>query len=220
MENENKVFRVTPTAKLDPEQERYDEEFRAHKRAEAAGFSAPAAPIPGEIEVEHVEDEELADQFERETSSADARRLLSGEAALVQRSAMEGYTIPAGYRRGMPLYPHPDVEGPEDDEGPVAKDDEEDHTVSKNLHYLADLFEGRYRMYGDNYKRFGPIFKALFPDGRIVIDDEVDFTRLGLFVQIVYKLSRYASCFNTGGHRDSLDDLAVYAQMLAELDEI
>jgi hypothetical protein len=45
-----------------------------------------------------------------------------------------------------------------------------------------------------------------------------DASRMGLINQIVSKLIRYTSNWNKGGHQDSLDDLSVYSQMLAELD--
>jgi hypothetical protein len=40
-----------------------------------------------------------------------------------------------------------------------------------------------------------------------------------VMTHIVSKLHRYALNFETGGHQDSLKDLAVYAAMLASLDD-
>lgn len=82
----------------------------------------------------------------------------------------------------------------------------------------AQTFKQRAEVYGDNYKRFGIVIDALFPDG-IKIDVEEQYNRYGLLVQIVSKLTRYCENFNKGGHDDSLNDLAVYAAMLRSLDK-
>jgi hypothetical protein len=47
-----------------------------------------------------------------------------------------------------------------------------------------------------------------------------DANRLHLVIMILSKLSRYCWQFDQGGHVDSLDDMAVYAQMLQEVDEL
>ena len=83
---------------------------------------------------------------------------------------------------------------------------------------LAELYKERNKLYGDNYKRFGVIMKALFPMG-ISLYDEDEHNRFGVFVQIVAKITRYAEQFKVGGHPDSLDDTAVYSMMLQELDQ-
>lgn len=88
---------------------------------------------------------------------------------------------------------------------------------SDSLHALANLYEERNKLYGDNYKTFGKMFVALFPKG-ILITGESDANRMALFVHILTKAARYANNWRTG-HPDSLDDIAVYAQMLQELDE-
>jgi hypothetical protein len=87
------------------------------------------------------------------------------------------------------------------------------HLLRKN----ADLYDQRNSLYGDNYKHFGFIMERLFPDG-IKLSTPEDFNRFGVLVQIVSKMTRYASQFGKGGHADSLDDAAVYAMMLRELD--
>jgi hypothetical protein len=88
--------------------------------------------------------------------------------------------------------------------------------VPEMLHGLAKVYEQRNEMYGSNYKL--PIMNLLFPNG-LELQTEEDFTRYGVFVQIVAKVTRYAVQFNKGGHADSLSDLSVYAAMLQELDE-
>jgi hypothetical protein len=82
---------------------------------------------------------------------------------------------------------------------------------------LADLYKQRNALYKDNYKRFGKILVQLFPDG-LHLKTEEDFNRMAIFLQVVHKITRYAQNATAGGHEDSLDDMAVYAQMLAEYD--
>lgn len=89
--------------------------------------------------------------------------------------------------------------------------------VTQQLENAAGIFQQRYELYGDNYKRFGPMMAALFPDG-LTLKTPEDFGRFGIFVQVVSKLTRYGNMFTAGGHPDSLDDTSVYAQMLQELD--
>lgn len=90
-------------------------------------------------------------------------------------------------------------------------------SVPEMLEEKAALYKQRNAIYGDNYKRFGPIMALLFPEGSPLKTND-DFNRFGILVQIVAKVTRYAENFNRGGHEDSLDDLAVYAMMLKELD--
>lgn len=91
-------------------------------------------------------------------------------------------------------------------------------TVPDMMREAADVFEQRAELYGDNYKRFGLIMRALFPRGlRLASAD--DHNRFGVLVQCVSKLTRYAENFERGGHDDSCVDSAVYWTMLRELDE-
>lgn len=90
-------------------------------------------------------------------------------------------------------------------------------TVPDMLRQSAQTYEERNKLYGDNYKRFGPVMALLFPKGIDLISED-DHNRFGVFVQIVSKLTRYAENFNEGGHDDSLLDMTVYATMLRELD--
>lgn len=91
--------------------------------------------------------------------------------------------------------------------------------VVKELRSKADLYKQRNEIYGDNYHRFGPIFSLLMDNQSLNVRSTHDMTRLGVLVQIVSKITRYCETFNVGGHDDSLDDLAVYAMMLKELDQ-
>lgn len=89
-------------------------------------------------------------------------------------------------------------------------------TVPERMRAAADIYEERSKAYGDNYKRFGPIMMLLFPDG-LRLEHPNDFTKFGLFVQIVSKVTRMAENFRTGCHPDSMDDNAVYTMMLREV---
>ena len=94
-------------------------------------------------------------------------------------------------------------------------------TVAAYLADLAKLYKERHDQYGDNYKQFGTVMQALdhCDGGEWTIATEEQWNRLGCLVQIVSKLTRYCANFSAGGHDDSLADLAVYSQMLRELDE-
>lgn len=89
---------------------------------------------------------------------------------------------------------------------------------AERLEELAELFKSRNEEYGSDYKIFGTRIKQFFPNG-IVLATESDFKRFALLVMMIGKMSRYAQNFSKGGHDDSLRDLSVYAQMLAEVDE-
>ncbi|CAB4165018.1 hypothetical protein UFOVP815_5 [uncultured Caudovirales phage] len=82
----------------------------------------------------------------------------------------------------------------------------------------AETFRQRNAVYGDTYLEFGRMCAAIFPDGLHVESGDVDgFNRLGVFVQALSKVARYAANVNKGGHQDSAHDLMVYAAMLEEV---
>jgi len=91
-------------------------------------------------------------------------------------------------------------------------------TPDERLAAAADLFRERNRQYGGNYTKFGPVMASMFPDG-IILRGEEELGRLVLFAHLLTKLTRYAQNMDRGGHEDSLDDMSVYAMMLAEHDE-
>ena len=91
-------------------------------------------------------------------------------------------------------------------------------TVPNRLRDLAKLFEKRNEVYGDKYKVIGDVLWSMF-DGGIKLETAQDYTRFVTLAFIVQKLCRYSNGFLNGGHSDSLDDAAVYAQMLREIDE-
>ena len=84
------------------------------------------------------------------------------------------------------------------------------------LRAASKTFEERSALYGANYKHFGHVMQAAFPDG-LTVEDADSWNRLGLLVQIVSKTTRYAANFERGGHQDSAHDLGVYAIMLEEM---
>ena len=88
----------------------------------------------------------------------------------------------------------------------------------ERLKKLAELYTERNKVYSDGYVRQGKVVEALLPDVKFRgnIDDA---TRFYLVNCIITKLVRYCDNFDNGGHADSLDDLAVYAQILRSYDE-
>lgn len=90
-------------------------------------------------------------------------------------------------------------------------------TPDARLAELADLFQKKNAEYGASYTDFGPLMKAMCC--YIELDTPESYGRFAIFTFMVAKLHRYATAFNRGGHADSLRDIAVYSQMLAELDE-
>lgn len=99
-------------------------------------------------------------------------------------------------------------------------------TVPILLRNAANTYEKRNAIYSvdgvDNYKEpFGTIMSSLqmLMNLRPETMTTDDWSRLGLLSQIVYKLTRYATQFNNGGHYDSAHDICVYAAMLEEITE-
>lgn len=90
-------------------------------------------------------------------------------------------------------------------------------SVPEMLMEAAETYKQRQAIYGYNYLQFGHVMMALFPNG-ITIEDIDTWNRLGIFVQMITKVTRYASQMGEGGHDDSLLDLSVYSQMLREVD--
>jgi hypothetical protein len=87
------------------------------------------------------------------------------------------------------------------------------------LEDAAATFRERNAVYGDNYLRFGHIFRSLFPGGIVPeVTRDADMDRMQLLIQIVNKVTRYAESMSRGdaGHLDSVHDLIVYAAMLEE----
>jgi len=88
-------------------------------------------------------------------------------------------------------------------------------TVPEILEQAAETYRQRHLVYGDNYKNYGKLMKALFPQG-LKIETEQDWIQLGLIHNCTTKLARYAGA-GSEGHKDSAHDLSVYAAMLEEV---
>lgn len=91
-------------------------------------------------------------------------------------------------------------------------------SVPARLASLGKLFSERNAIYSNDYKHYGEVLMGMFPDG-LQLNTPEEFGRMYLFIHMLSKINRYAATLKSGGHADSLDDLAVYAQMQAELDE-
>lgn len=90
--------------------------------------------------------------------------------------------------------------------------------VPEALRKAADIFEQRNALYKDNYKKFGKWVAPLLQD-RVMPKTEEEWGRFAYLLLMLHKVSRIVEQFHEGGHRDSNDDLAVYAMMLSELEE-
>lgn len=87
----------------------------------------------------------------------------------------------------------------------------------ENMEAAIQTFKERNLVYGDNWKRFGPVMAALFPKG-ILITTEEEWNRFGCFLQVMSKITRYANNIAIG-HIDSIHDAGVYSFMLESLDQ-
>jgi len=91
----------------------------------------------------------------------------------------------------------------------------QDPRAPEFLEAAADLFKSRNASYGSSYQSTGAALLHMF-GGRIppIVTEEAA-QRLYLLIMCLIKLKRYAQ--NLGdGHKDSADDLMVYAAMLRE----
>lgn len=90
-------------------------------------------------------------------------------------------------------------------------------SVPDLLRSAASLYEERNKTYGDNYKFYGKLLDALFPNGLAIPAGDFDaLNRLGIVHMIAAKLQRY--CHNPKRyHKDSARDMTVYSTMLDEL---
>lgn len=92
----------------------------------------------------------------------------------------------------------------------VDLDAEQDETAATILAAGAKTYAERNEVYGDNWRNFAPVMRALFPDG---VPQELIFSdKWNLFEMVVGKLTRFANSKLT--HRDSIHDAMVYAAMV------
>ena len=88
--------------------------------------------------------------------------------------------------------------------------------VQKRLVLLRKLRAERAALYKDAPETFGELLKILIEhNGWPDYNDVKKLERFGILLQIIAKLARYIQC----GNVDSLNDMAVYSMMLAEIDE-
>ena len=102
----------------------------------------------------------------------------------------------------------------------------EDKFVLKNFEELKALYIERNARYKDNHKDAGKVFMTMFGEMRITKDSE--WGRLAIMFQIVGKMMRYRKMFyevspqclknEFESSQDCLRDIAVYANLLMELD--
>jgi hypothetical protein len=94
-------------------------------------------------------------------------------------------------------------------------------TVGERLRKLASLHEERGKVYGRDYHHTGEALAAFYPDG-LTLKTPEDFRRFMIRCFMLAKLMRDANqvMVSGRGHLDSLDDLAVYAQMARELEDL
>lgn len=92
-------------------------------------------------------------------------------------------------------------------------------SVPDRLRAAADLFEERNAAYGSNFVTMGPVLHAMFPQG-LTVETPDEWQRIFSIVMFAMKTTRYASNIRRGGHRDSLDDQAVYSLMAAYTDDL
>src|SRR5215475_10305718 len=85
--------------------------------------------------------------------------------------------------------------------------------TTASLRMALNTFMERGAVYRDNHQRVGAALAGLFPEG-ITIQTADDHERLALITLIVVKLTRYATEWNNGGHKDSIHDCIVYSAML------
>ena len=93
-------------------------------------------------------------------------------------------------------------------------------TPSQRLQDAANLFRQRNDQYGNNYQTIGAALHQAFGGKPTVVSTPEEWYRVFTVCMLVMKTTRYAQNLHRGGHQDSLDDLSVYAQMGAEMDDI
>ena len=91
-----------------------------------------------------------------------------------------------------------------------------DTTASACMREALDTYNERRAEYGPSELKFGKVMDALFPNG-LILKSADDWSRVGILVQIVSKLTRYSHNL-AEPHLDSAHDLGVYAFMLEGFD--
>ena len=112
-----------------------------------------------------------------------------------RKAGCTGALVVAGYVRNTHLH----------DEAP-----DPDSSAPALLRQMATTYEERNKVYGDNFRRVGPIMRILFPDG--VPPELIGSDHFHLFELKIVKLTRFAISGLT--HVDSIHDDGVYSAMI------
>lgn len=84
----------------------------------------------------------------------------------------------------------------------------------EELERASAIIKERGEQYGNAQKNHAKTLLSMFPDG-ITLKTEDDFSRFASLNMCVAKMTRYATNFEKGGHKDSASDLVSYASMLS-----
>lgn len=79
------------------------------------------------------------------------------------------------------------------------------------LQQMAETYRDRNAVYGDNFRKVGPVLALLHPKGMKLVSGE-DHELFHLWSLVIVKLSRFANSELT--HEDSVHDAAVYLAMI------
>lgn len=90
--------------------------------------------------------------------------------------------------------------------------------AEKSFSEKLAIIEERNKTYGSNFDVQGNVMSAIFPNG-LELKTESDWKRIGVFMNIIGKITRYANTFSEGGHKDSLVDTCNYCTILEFLDK-
>lgn len=83
-------------------------------------------------------------------------------------------------------------------------------TAADVLEEMAATYRARNAVYGDNFRRVGPMMRVLFPQG--VAPKLLHSDQFHLFELMLVKLSRFA--VSELRHKDSIHDCGVYSAMI------
>lgn len=87
-------------------------------------------------------------------------------------------------------------------------------TAADILGEMADTYRARNAVYGDNFRRVGPVMQALHPNG-VTQKSAQDHELFHLWSLLIVKASRFAVSELT--HQDSMHDLCVYGAMIESI---
>lgn len=85
-------------------------------------------------------------------------------------------------------------------------------SADRILELMAETYRGRNAVYGDNWRRVGPVMEAMFAGESLTLSEADDHELFHLFSLIIVKLTRFA--VSGLDHQDSIHDAAVYCAMV------